>query len=81
VVAELEKMGAAARIEQDALVVRGGAHLHGARINSHNDHRIAMSFAAAGLAVDGQVIEDPGCVGKSFPDFWERFAVFCCKGT
>ncbi|MHC4915306.1 MAG: 3-phosphoshikimate 1-carboxyvinyltransferase [Planctomycetota bacterium] len=74
-VSELGKMGITARCDRDSLTVEGGKP-RGARIDPHNDHRIAMSFAAAGLATGEQVIESPGCVAKSFPDFWERFAVF-----
>jgi len=49
-----------------------GIATQGAEIKCYNDHRIAMSFAAAGLAIDGIVIKDPDCVKKSFPDFWEK---------
>jgi 3-phosphoshikimate 1-carboxyvinyltransferase len=49
--------------------------MHGAEINTYNDHRIAMSFAVAGLAVPGVKIFGEECVAKSFPDFWERFAL------
>jgi 3-phosphoshikimate 1-carboxyvinyltransferase len=51
-------------------------NIHGARIDPHNDHRIAMSFAIAGLATGNQTIEDEMCVAKSFPNFWEKFEVF-----
>jgi len=73
---ELSKMGVSAHCEQDALVIEANADAHGAVIDPHNDHRIAMSFAAAGLVTGRQTIENPLCVAKSFPDFWERFAVF-----
>ena len=42
-------------------------------IQTYNDHRIAMSFAVAGLKTPGVIITDPDCVAKSFPDFWEFF--------
>jgi len=42
-------------------------------IDTYDDHRIAMSFALAGLKTPGVVIRDPGCVKKSFPDFWQVF--------
>ncbi|MCK5643827.1 MAG: 3-phosphoshikimate 1-carboxyvinyltransferase, partial [Gammaproteobacteria bacterium] len=73
---ELRKMGGVAQCDKDSLIVEGGGKLHGARIDPHNDHRIAMSFAVAGLPVGNQLIEDEMCVAKSFPDFWERFRVF-----
>ena len=71
-VAELGKMGIAAREEEDRLIVTGGQP-RGAAIQTYNDHRIAMSFAVAGLAVPGMTIENPHCVDKSFPSFWEVF--------
>ena len=43
----------------------------GGRIDPHDDHRIAMSFAVLGLRARGVVIEDPGCVSKTCPDFFE----------
>ena len=73
---ELNKMGVSAECIQDSLIIKGTKQAHGAKIDPHNDHRIAMSFAAAGLATGQQIIENENCVAKSFPDFWERFEVF-----
>jgi 3-phosphoshikimate 1-carboxyvinyltransferase len=70
VVRELNKMDINALATDDGLVVEGGKP-RGAVIDTYNDHRIAMSFAVAGLAVPGMEIRNPGCVAKSFPDFWE----------
>ena len=42
-------------------------------IDTYQDHRMAMSFAVAGLRLPGIVINDPGCVAKTFPDFWQRW--------
>jgi len=72
VAAELGKLGIEARETADGLVIRGGAP-KGAVIHTYNDHRIAMSFAVAGLKIPGVTIEDPECVAKSFPDFWQFF--------
>ncbi|MBA2880628.1 3-phosphoshikimate 1-carboxyvinyltransferase [Desulfosalsimonas propionicica] len=72
VAAELEKIGVAARATDDGLVITGPP-ARGAQIATYDDHRIAMSFAVAGLAVPGITIADPDCVKKSFPDFWEVF--------
>jgi len=72
VAAELAKMGIEVRETADGLVIRGGAP-QGALIHTYNDHRIAMSFAVAGLRIPGVAIEDPDCVAKSFPEFWEFF--------
>jgi 3-phosphoshikimate 1-carboxyvinyltransferase len=68
---ELQKIGARVEERPDAMIVRGVA-TQGAEIECYNDHRIAMSFAIAGLAIGGMVIKDPDCVKKSFPDFWDR---------
>ena len=43
----------------------------GARIETYEDHRIAMSFALAGLKIGGITILDPDCVGKTYPGYWE----------
>ena len=68
---ELKKIGARAEEKADGMVVQGIAS-HGAEIDCYSDHRIAMSFAIAGLAIEGISIKDPDCVRKSFPDFWEK---------
>ena len=76
---ELAKMGARVEELEDSLIIEGKGEglppLHGAEIETYNDHRIAMSFAVAGLAVPGVKILGEECVAKSFPDFWERFAL------
>ncbi len=76
VVTELTRMGAQVEEQQDSMIIHGdgGANLHGAVIDTYKDHRMAMSFAVAGLRVAGVKIQDEGCVAKSFPDFWERFS-------
>ncbi len=70
VATELRRMGGEVEETADGLLIRGGRPLHGAIIHTYDDHRLAMSFAVAGLKVPGVVIEDPGCVAKSFPEFW-----------
>ena len=73
---ELAKMGVRVQELEDSLVIEGinpEAPMHGAEIETYNDHRIAMSFAVAGLTVPGVKIRGEQCVAKSFPDFWERF--------
>ena len=58
----------------DGMIIRGGSPLHGAVIDSHLDHRIAMSFAVAALAADGESwISDANCVDISFPGFYDYF--------
>jgi 3-phosphoshikimate 1-carboxyvinyltransferase len=73
---ELQKMGVDAQCDETSLTIEGNREAHGAVIDPHNDHRIAMSFATGGLVTGSQQIENPGCVAKSFPDFWERFEIF-----
>lgn len=75
---ELAKLGAHVAEQEDALIIEGlapGAAMHGAEIETYNDHRIAMCFGVAGLVVPGIRIANEKCVAKSFPDFWERFAL------
>ena len=69
-VSELKKMGIEATCTADTLVVRGGKP-KGAIIDTYDDHRIAMSFAIAGLRVPGVCIRNESCVEKSFPAFWQ----------
>jgi 3-phosphoshikimate 1-carboxyvinyltransferase len=71
-VTELKKMGIDAAGTANALVVRGGKP-KGCVIDTYNDHRIAMSFAIAGLKVPGVCIRNESCVEKSFPAFWQVF--------
>jgi 3-phosphoshikimate 1-carboxyvinyltransferase len=71
--AELSKIGARTELSEDELVIYPQQSLRGAEINTYNDHRIAMSFAIAGLQVEGISILNPYCVTKSFPLFWEEF--------
>jgi 3-phosphoshikimate 1-carboxyvinyltransferase len=71
-VTELRKMGIDAACSANALVVRGGKP-KGCTIDTYEDHRIAMSFAMAGLNVPGICIRNEGCVEKSFPTFWRVF--------
>ncbi|RPH52134.1 MAG: 3-phosphoshikimate 1-carboxyvinyltransferase [Desulfobacteraceae bacterium] len=70
VVNELSKTGIEAGCTETDLFIKGGAH-RGAEIDTYNDHRIAMSFAIAGLKVPGVFIKNEKCVEKSFPDFWK----------
>jgi 3-phosphoshikimate 1-carboxyvinyltransferase len=69
---EIRKLGAETREGPDFLEILPGP-LRGADIETYGDHRMAMSFALAGLRVPGVRILDPGCVAKSFPAFWDEF--------
>jgi 3-phosphoshikimate 1-carboxyvinyltransferase len=69
---ELNRIGIDAGCDANTLWVQGGSP-RGAAVETHNDHRIAMSFAVAGLKTPGIVIMDETCVQKSFPTFWKTF--------
>ncbi|MGH0037457.1 MAG: 3-phosphoshikimate 1-carboxyvinyltransferase [Myxococcota bacterium] len=69
---ELRKLGARAEAGPDWLEISPGP-LQGAEIDTYDDHRMAMSFALAGLRVPGVVIRDPGCVSKTWPNFFDVF--------
>lgn len=72
VVEGLRAMGANATATDDGMIIRGGAPLHGAVIDSHLDHRIAMSFAVAGLMCEETTtILNADSVVISYPDFYE----------
>ena len=68
---ELTKAGVRVVEEADGLTVHPGP-LRPARLNSHDDHRVAMSLALLALRAPGLVIENPGAVSKTFPDYFDR---------
>ncbi len=80
VTTELRKMGIAVEEFPDAMHITGGTP-HGAVIDTYDDHRIAMTFAIAGLRTEGVVIKDPGCVAKSFPTFWQTLDTLHSDGA
>ncbi len=71
---EVQKLGAETEIHADGLTIRPARSPHAAAINTYDDHRIAMSFALAGLRLDGVTIKDAGCVGKTYPKFFEDWS-------
>jgi 3-phosphoshikimate 1-carboxyvinyltransferase len=65
--------GAGVRVEErdDGLTIQGRQRLRGSKIETHGDHRVAMSFAVAGLCADGGVeLDDANCADISFPGFF-----------
>jgi 3-phosphoshikimate 1-carboxyvinyltransferase len=70
---ELQKLGAQVKVGTDSLTITPPAALRGAEIATHDDHRMAMAFALAGLRVPGVRILEPGCVAKSWPRYFEAF--------
>ena len=72
-VRELRRLGATVTERQDGLTLTP-ASLHGETVATYDDHRMAMSLALAGLRVPGVRVADPACVGKTFPEYWDRLA-------
>ena len=70
---ELAKCGAGVTEKGDTLQVLPST-LHGAEIETYDDHRIAMCFSVLGLVVPGMRIRDPACVRKTFPNFYAKLA-------
>ena len=70
---ELTKCGAKVVEEGDTLTVYP-SQLHGAEIETYNDHRMAMCFAILGLKVPGIKLKNPACVKKTFPNFFQKLA-------
>jgi 3-phosphoshikimate 1-carboxyvinyltransferase len=72
---ELSKCGVEVVEDGDSLIVEPSvARIHGAEIDTYNDHRIAMCFATLGLKVPGIKIKNPACVKKTFPNFFQKLA-------
>jgi 3-phosphoshikimate 1-carboxyvinyltransferase len=71
---ELRKVGAVVEEGADYLRVTPPVELRGAVIDTYDDHRMAMCLSLAALGGVPLRIDDPGCVAKTFPDFFERFA-------
>ncbi|QGG97057.1 3-phosphoshikimate 1-carboxyvinyltransferase [Actinomarinicola tropica] len=69
VVAELRRCGLTVHERRDGFTIEPGP-LRPARIETYDDHRMAMSFALLGLRAPGIEIADPGCVAKTFPDYF-----------
>ncbi|HET6572886.1 MAG TPA: 3-phosphoshikimate 1-carboxyvinyltransferase [Fimbriiglobus sp.] len=67
---ELRKLGAEVEEFEDGLRITPRP-LTGCAVDTYNDHRMAMSLALVGLKVPGVVVNDPGCVAKTYPGFWQ----------
>ena len=67
---EMRRLGASATETDDGLTIEP-AELHGSSVDTHHDHRLAMSFGLIGLRVDGVEIDDPAVVSKSWPGYWD----------
>jgi 3-phosphoshikimate 1-carboxyvinyltransferase len=72
IVTELRKLGAHIDPLPDGFIIQGPTSLHGARVDSHGDHRLAMALAVAGLVAKGEtIVENVECIDDSFPRFAE----------
>lgn len=71
---ELRKVGAIVEEGADYICVTPPERIRHAAIATYDDHRMAMCFSLAAFGAEGMRIDDPGCVAKTFPDYFERFA-------
>jgi 3-phosphoshikimate 1-carboxyvinyltransferase len=68
---ELDRLGVRVEEHEDGITIHPVGKMRPAVIQTYNDHRMAMSFALIGLRFDGVTIENPSCVSKTFPDFFD----------
>lgn len=81
-VENLRKMGAEVEEYEDGMTIRGGNPLHGAEIQSHGDHRIAMAFCIAGLFANGEtLVHETDCINTSYPGFSHHLAAVLQEKT
>ena len=71
---ELTKLGAKVTELNDGLIIEpSDTYNEGIEIDTYDDHRMAMSFSLAGLKIKNTTINDPGCVSKTFPNYFDEF--------
>jgi 3-phosphoshikimate 1-carboxyvinyltransferase len=76
----LRNLGIEVEVSEDSMTIAGGQKLKGGAVRSFADHRVAMSFAIAGLVSrDGVEIDDPRCASISFPNFFELLEQICLQ--
>jgi len=74
-ITEITRLGGNAKVDEDGTgIIITPTPLHGARIETYDDHRMAMSFSLVGLKVDGVVIDNPSCCKKTFENYFELFS-------
>jgi 3-phosphoshikimate 1-carboxyvinyltransferase len=69
--AELARLGVRVEEHDDGMTIHPTLNLQPANIQTYNDHRMAMAFSLIGLRFDGVTVENPSCVSKTFPNFFE----------
>ncbi len=71
IVSGLTALGARVSVDGDRIEIEGGRALRGAAVESHDDHRLAMTFAVAGLIARGEtLVAEPGAADVSYPGFF-----------
>src|ERR1700693_1378956 len=70
---ELRRLGATVSDLEDGIEILP-SRLRAASIETYDDHRIAMAFSVVGLRIPGVTIQNPSCVSKTFPDFFDQLA-------
>ena len=73
-ITELSKLGAHLYEEEGSLVIKPQKRHNGAVLKTYKDHRMAMAFSIAGTRIPGTIIQEPSCVQKTFPNFFETLA-------
>ena len=68
---ELKRLGVQVEEHEDGMTIYPCQTFKPANIQTYNDHRMAMAFSLIGLRVPGITIENPGCVSKTFPDYFD----------
>ena len=68
---ELARLGVQVQEHEDGMTIYPCKKFTPATIQTYNDHRMAMAFSLIGLRMDGVTIENPACVSKTFPDYFE----------
>lgn len=74
---ELRKFGAQIEEHDDGLSILPST-LHGAAVDTHDDHRLAMAFSIVGACIPDVTIHDAGVVSKSWPTYWDDLAAMTC---
>ncbi|MGL5039318.1 MAG: 3-phosphoshikimate 1-carboxyvinyltransferase, partial [Aeromonas sp.] len=78
---ELRKLGVEVEEGIDFITVTPPAQLKHAKIDTYNDHRMAMCFSLVALSNMPVTINDPGCTSKTFPDYFDQLAKISKKGA
>ena len=74
-ITEIKRLGGDAKVDEDGTgILITPAPLHGARIETYDDHRMAMAFSLVGLKVDGVIIDNPSCCKKTFENYFDLFS-------